>query len=413
MRFWGIDLGKEVTAAVCRDETGGIIHSDIYRDAEAIVRLVELQDAVAVEWTGGRARPLLEKLWEKGVTRLYLYNGGIEADRRHLGYGRKGDLADASTIAYALYASLTPGVPFRPNAFTDYAQMREVYALRAISGRIDALVKLKVQTSNLKASAASSGADDAAFDRVLRKIDADVNRAFVDLRVACVTVEPVRRLLRVLASIFPGSDRAIYSLAVQIAPLERFATGVALQRYCGVLPMFPESGGRPIGKPRWRGGNRRARTALYNLIMAQITAGNGGNARGRWRNYYENLRRRYSHGEAMIRMMKRLLAVIYREYFSGIEGVDIAHEKRLRVTNRVQQRKEQVIDLIREGFSDAEAARAVGIHPSNITVWKRRDPYFLERYIRARIMAKEGGHGDQRQDSGGDSPVDGGGNGDA
>lgn len=389
MKYWGIDIGKDITACVARDETGAVVQTESVRDLRSVCNLIQEDDRVAVEWTGGRGRMLLEMLWERGVRQTYIYKGWLKADRLHLGYQRKGDVPDASTIAYALYATFTPGVPFREGALTEYAQMRNIYALRLEASRIDSLTRLKVQLQNLSHSLKASKAE-AKMDAVIDVQEKEITASYALFRRACLHCQPVVEVLKVLREIFNGSDRAIYMLAVQIAPLERFRTADALKRYCGLLQQFPESGGRATSPVKWRGGNRRARVAMFQLLQAQIAIGNGHGKRGRWRDYYDRLRERMGHGEAMIRMMKRLCDIIYRTWASGrSQEVLLIGEASLRRQSRKQQIQEQVLSLIETGSTDYEAAKHIGIDPSTISAWKRRDRAFLERYIQARLKAKE------------------------
>jgi transposase len=55
------------------------------------------------------------------------------------------------------------------------------------------------------------------------------------------------------------------------------------------------------------------------------------------------------------------------------------------------------LQLVSQGLSDYQAAKALGIHISTVSQWKRRDEQFLERYIRARAQAEL-----QREVSGGE-----------
>lgn len=285
MKYWGIDIGKDITACVARDETGAVVQTESVKEPESVCSFIQAGDKVAVEWTGGRGRALLEMLWEHGVTETYIYKGWLKADRMHLGYQRKGDIPDASAIAYALYASFTPGVPFREGALTPYAMMREIYSLRLEASRIDSLTKLKVQLQNLSHSLRASRAE-AKVESVVASLEKEITAAYALLRRACLHCEPVAKVLRVLKEIFDNSDRAIYTLAVQIAPLERFNSADALKRYCGLLKQSGETGGHTTQRAKWRGGNRRARVAMYQLLMAQIAVGNGKRGRRRrWQNH--------------------------------------------------------------------------------------------------------------------------------
>lgn len=398
MKYWGIDIGKDITACVARDESGAVVQTETVKDLKAVCNIVQRGDKVAVEWTGGRGRALLEMLWERGVEDTYIYKGWLKADRLHLGYQRKGDIPDASTIAYALFASHTEGVPFREGALTPYRMMRDIYALRLEASRIDSLLKLKVQLQNLSHSLRASRAE-AKVEGVISSLEKEITAAYALFRRACLHCKPVADVLRVLRQIFEDSDRAIYTLAVQIAPLERFHSADSLKRYCGLLKQSGESAGRNTERARWRGGNRRARVAMYQLLMSQIAVGNGKRQRGRWRDYYDRLRARMGHGEAMIRMMKRLCDIIYRTWASGYaQEVLLAGEASMRRSTKKQQMQSKVLDLISQGLNDYAAAKHLGIKQCTIASWKRRDPLFLEQYIRAKLQAKEATQNDSDRD---------------
>jgi DNA-binding CsgD family transcriptional regulator len=277
--------------------------------------------------------------------------------------------------------------------------MRDVYALRLEASRIDSLTRLKVQLQNLSHSLRASRAE-ANVENVVNSLEKEITAAYALLRRHCLHCQPVAGVLRVLRQLFDNSDRAIYSLAIQIAPLERFSSSDALKRYCGLLKQSPESGGKTTQRAKWRGGNRRARVAMYQLLMSQIAVGNGKRGRGRWRDYYERLRQRMSHGEAMIRMMKRLCELLYKAYHSGsAEDILLIGEASLRRSSRKQQIQESVLELVAKGLTDYEVAKHLGIAQSTISVWKRRDEMFLQRYINAKIQsrAKEASPDEQHQ----------------
>jgi len=417
MRYWGIDIGRDLYAAVARDSAGDTVSTIISQSDSEIIEQIEPADAVACEWTGGRARDLLEKLIQRGVTHLYIYKGSLRADRLHLGFDRKSDVADAATISYALWASLQPNVPFRPNALTDYAVVREVYALRGLLRVARKLTVERARWEQSQAARTSAGLDPKVYKAVAAFHREQEAMAWQRLRLECAKDESVMQVVRILSHYFPHGDRGIYELALLIAPLARFASVSALRRYCGVLPQHGESAGKVVERPAGRRGNMAARGAMGAILQSAIAIGNGARGRrGSWRDYYDRLRTRMTHGEAMIRMMHRLLGLVWRAYQHGEFADPLPIERRLTRSEIRRQQKERVLELVSKGFSDLQCARLLGIHNATISQWKRRDPNFLERYIRARIRAGGHGltevdHGNQRDDSGRDSPTDRGGDG--
>lgn len=399
MWYWGIDFAKEMLALAARDETGEVVRVELVRTADEAVRMIAPTDAVVIEWTGGKARPLLEALVHKGAQQLYLYKGSLRVDRLHLGLPRKGDAQDAMTLSYALWASLTKRVPYRPNALVDYLQMRSVYELRALWAQAESLTKEAVRLNNRLQAYIAAGISEGTIGEFVAHLRVQADLKYQELKLRCHEHAQVRAVLRVLQQLFPSSDRAIYGLAVQLAPLERFSSVSALKRYCEVLPTRGESGGKVVERRRWRGGNRNARVLMYRLLFYQLKIGNGeGQYRGKWRDYYDRLRRRLSHGQALVRMMNRLLELIWRAYHSGLESVSPASAR----GRQREWQQEQFLKLIAEGFSDAQAAKALGLHYSTPAQWKRRDAQFLERYVRARAHALRGGErdGEHSADSG-------------
>jgi hypothetical protein len=92
MRYWGIDLGKRVIALVARDAQGAEVAAHLVQSQKDAASLIEPTDAVIIEWTGGKVRPLLEMLYARGCRQLYVYRGMLRADRLHVGYTRKGTI---------------------------------------------------------------------------------------------------------------------------------------------------------------------------------------------------------------------------------------------------------------------------------------------------------------------------------
>lgn len=386
MRYVGIDLGKTMIAVVARDEVGEIVEEVIVKTQREVLERVRPGDAVVIEWTGGKARPLLESLLHRGVHQLYIYRGNLRADRQHLGYQRKGDYQDAATLAYAVWASLTGKARFRANALLDYVRLREVYDLRQVYARAEQLGKEKVRLQNRLQAYLEKGAGCAELQALIKVMEREAEQAYQELRLRVEEHPDTARLIGVLRRLFPSSERAIYALAVHIAPLERFASESALKRYLDLLPTSGMSGGKVVERKRWRGGNRWGRVALYRLLYAQLRTGTEGRGRGRWRDYYDRLRSRgMSHGKAMIRLMCRLVEIIWRRYHEGVGEAEPEPSERKRKQAQLQQ---AVLELVAQGLSDYQACKALGIHVSTVSRWKQRDERFLERYIRARVQAQ-------------------------
>lgn len=382
-RYVGIDIGKRFSAVAIRDARGQALQVLTVMDFVEVLGCLQVTDKVIVEWTGGRAYQLLEMLYAHGFRGLYVYEGWLKADRTTLGFTQKGDYQDALTLSYVLWASLTKAVPFRLGAVIDYVSMREVYELRRLSMQCERLLKVQVQLGNW--TEASTPSAEAA--RGLSAQFAEERKAQLEeLRRRCMEVPSVARLVRALATIFPRSEISIYELAVYLSPLERFPSLAALRRYCDVLPAADVSGGQIVGR-RQRGGQKRARVLMYRLLMGQLGIGSESRSRGKWRDYYDRLRQRMGHGQAMIRLMHRLLGIVWDLYWSEDELPQTDWEARLVRKRQREQLMEQSLALLARGFSDSEVCRQLGIHRNTLARWKRHDAQYLERYIRARASA--------------------------
>ncbi|GIV18823.1 MAG: hypothetical protein KatS3mg023_0574 [Armatimonadota bacterium] len=386
MRYWGVDIGKEVIVGVARDETGQIVARHTAKNDADLAKKIDPEDTVACEWTGGRGRIFLETLWSKGARHLYIYKGNLRADRQHLGYMRKGDLPDAETISYAVWASFQPNIPFRPNALMNYLDMREVYELRVDLGVAEQYTKERLRWQQRREALLAKGLPATVYATTLSFLQQQEEESWNTLRRKCMQNESVVEVMRILLHFFPRGDRAVIKLALHIAPLERFSSESALQRYCGVLPESAESGGHIIYRKRGRSGSKQARVAMYQLLMPSITIGNGvnGSRRGKWRDYYDKLRRRLSDGEAWIRMMYRLLHLVWKAYRRGEYQQPLPAERRQSRHARKLALQQEVLEKVLQGYDDNSIARLLGISPSTITKWKRRDDVFWKRYEAAK-----------------------------
>lgn len=389
MRYWGVDIGKERIVGVARADSGEIELTHSAADYEEIAAKIHPGDVVACEWTGGRGRLFLELLWAKGVTDLYIYKGNLRADRLHLGYDRKGDVPDAATISYAVWATFQPGVPFRPNALLDYARMRSVYVLRTDLSIAEQYSKERRRWEQRREALIAKGFPRGTYERVMEFLRQQEADAWDTLKHRCLRDESVVQVLRILHQFFPHAERAAIKLALYLAPLDRFCSADALRRYCGVVPESSESANKVVYRKRGRGGCKQARSAMYQLLMPCITIGNGvnGGRRGKWRDYYDRLRRRLSDGEAWIRMMYRLLNLIWKAYERGEYGTPLPVERRISREAKTAKMQEEVLIRVLQGMRDNEIARELGIDRSTITKWKRRDDTFWQRYERAREEA--------------------------
>lgn len=383
MRYWGIDWAKEVLAMAAYDAQGVVAADAILKGwtVEDVLCRVSAGDAVCLEWSGGKVRELADALMEAGVA-VYLYEGDLRADRKHLGFGRKSDLADAYTLGYVLWASLTRRVPIREAAVRAYAEYREVYALRRLARAYAGAQRLRVAT--LQQARARGLIVPEYVEQLLRQQEREAWERF---EAAAKGHAEVVRVMASIRRLFPHARYAGWQLAVYLSPISRFGSCAALLRYLDLLPASGESGGKRLERRAYRQGCRYARQLLYQLCMAAITR------RGFLRGMYERYRGRMGHGAAMIRVMHWTA----RQIWKGAQGeaVDVGAVLGRRRTQR-DALMERAVELAAQGMTNAEIARALGLGKNTLWRWLGQYADFQERFWRARI-------GGERND--GDSAV--------
>lgn len=327
-------------------------------------------DVVCLEWTGGRVQPLAERLESRGV-RVYLYEGDLRADRKHLGFGRKSDVGDALTLGYVLWASLTRVVPIREGAVRAYGVYREVYALRRLARAYKAAQRLRLATEQ---QARARGLVVPEYTRAL--LARQESEAWSAFEQAARVNQDVVRVMAGIRQVFPRSQYAGWQLAVYLAPIERFGSCAALLRYLDLLPASSESGGRRVERRRYRQGCRYARSLLYQLCLSGITH------RGKLRGLYESYRNRFSHGAAMVRVMHWVARQIWKAVRGDSVDVEVVLGKR---RTRRESLMAQVVVLARQGLTNAEIARALGLGKNTLSRWLAQYADFQERFWRARL----------------------------
>lgn len=368
MRYWGIDWGKEVLAMAAYDERGSVVDEAILKGwgfGDVLAR-VSAGEAVCLEWTGGRVRDLADSLEGAGV-RVFLYEGDLKADRKHLGFGRKSDLADACTLGYVLWASLTRVVPIREGAVRAYAVYKEVYALRRLARAYVCAQRLRMTT--LQSAHARGLAVPAYTEELLRRQEREAWERFL---AAAQAHKDVVRVMAGIRKVFPLAKRAGWQLAVYLSPIERFGSRAALLRYLDLLPASSESGGKPLARRTYRQGCREARRLLYQLCFGS----------SRLRGLYRSYRNRFAHGQAMIRVMHWAA----RQIWKGVHGdeVDISSVLGKRRTRR-DDLQDRAVALAAQGLSNRQISRALGLGSSTLWRWLGQYPDFQERFWRARL----------------------------
>lgn len=376
MRYWGIDWAKEVLAMAAYDEVGVVVEDVILKGwtVDDVLARVSARDAVVLEWSGGQARGLADALVDAGIE-VCLYEGDLRADRKHLGMGKKSDLADACTLGYVLWASLSRRVPIREGAVRPYRVYREVYELRRLARAYEGAQRLRIAT--LQQARARGLVVPEYVEALLRKQEQEAWERFEERARANRDVVEVMAAIRQL---FPRARYAGWQLAVYLSPISRFGSCAAMLRYLDLLPAPSESGGKRVERRTYRQGCRYARRMLYQMCLNAIRR------TGFLRGVYERYRSGMGHGEAMIRVMHWTA----RQIWKGVrEEVDVAAVLGKRWTRR-EALMERAVELAGQGCTNAEISRALGLGKNTLREWLSRYADFQERFWRARVKYEEG-----------------------
>lgn len=363
MRYIGLDIGRLTTCAILEN---GEIQSLTLRKPADLKPLLREADILSAEWTGGRARPWLDTADESGAITFLYHPGNSKGDRNHVGEPRKDDYRDARTIA-KLLQQYHEAPHFAHHTFTPYPTMRAVYHIRSLITTAQRYQRLQQQIQQ--------ALGDLAPEPALQALKEAEARAWNDVEQAIASNPATSQVAGAVLQHFPTARRAAAILSAYIAPLSRFPSYAHLEAYCGLDPRSLRSGNYNR-RTFYRTGSKQARTALYQLVAFVATT-------GRLRPYYDRLRQRgKDHHEAMLRCMKTELRRIWK---TAVAGATYQPKPQRPSPEPTQQ---AFLSLIRDGYTDLEACRALGIKQPRVSKWKARSPRFLEAYIEARTEAK-------------------------
>lgn len=365
MRYIGLDIGRITTCAIL-DQTGAL-HVLTLRRPQDLAHLLRPGDVLAAEWTGALAQPYLDAAETADALTFIYHPRNAKGDRNHVGEPRKDDYRDAKTLA-KLLQQYHEAPHFAPFTFTPYLTMRPIYHIRSLITTAQRYQRLQRQMHQALGSHTPPQAILALQERE--------QQAWQTVQQAISNNPATSQIAGAVLALFPTAHRAACILAAYIAPLSRFPSFAHLTAYCGLDPRSLRSGFRQRTY-RYREGSKQARTALYQLTNLVATT-------GRLRPYYDSLRRRgKDHHEAILRCMVSQLRRIWRRAIQGASyqpKPPPAHAQR-------HQLQAQFLALIQQGYTDAEACRALGIKQPRVSRWKTRSPSFLEAYIQARARA--------------------------
>lgn len=300
MRFVGLDISTtSASLAILRSDGTCELHA-LQTPAELGLYLHE-SDLLIAEWSGAFARPWLDQAIEISP-QIYLYHPRALKHERHIvGESRKDDDADARALAKL--AHLFSQTPYAPRyKLTPYRQVQEGYRLRAFVMNAERYTRQLVRTKQLLWAANLTGAqiDIQPVEKALQ--DAE-KHALRQLEAEILNTCP--EVYRALQRLYPSAYATILKITAYIHPISRFPTPASLVRYAGLYD-FKARSGKLIARTPTKPGNKRLRTALYQLALG---------ARGtksRWRPYYEHLRKRkLSDRKALNRIMTRMLREIH------------------------------------------------------------------------------------------------------
>ena len=365
MRYIGLDIGRITTGAILYPS--GAIQQLTLRQPADLAPLIREGDILAAEWTGALAQPWLDTADAAGAITFLYHPRNAKGDRNHVGEPRKDDARDARTIAKLLH-QYHEAPHFAPFTFTPYPTMRAIYQIRDLYTKCNRIARIRSQMLQALGQDAPQQALDA--------LALAQQQAWATFTQAIANNPATSTVAGAVLKHYPTAHHSACVLAAYIAPLSRFPSFPHLVSYCGLDQRSLRTGFRQRTY-RYREGSRQARTALFQLVSLTATT-------GRLRPYYDRLRQRgKDHHEAILRCMVAELRRIWRTATQG--ATYTPHNPTTRL--QLRQTQQALLQLVEQGYTDAEACRALGIKQPRLSKWKRRSPTFLEAYIQARATA--------------------------
>jgi len=372
MRYIGLDIGAVTTCSIL---TADDIQDLVLRRPEDLANIITGDDIIAAEWTGARAQPWAEIATQHGAL-FYIYHPRNSwGDRRHIGERRKTDFTDARTIA-KLLRQYHEAPYFDERTFTPYLTMRPIYQIRKA---LRIARSLDRHADNIERTYQLTDLDPRPLTDALRTTS---RLAWHNLAQLVAQNPHTRPIAAAILQLHPTAQASALALAALLAPLSRFPSLAHLEAYLGLHPEAAQSGKR-TRYAKHREGCREARTALLMLSKFPTLTGD-------LRPYYDRQRSRgKTHRQALLKCARVKLRQIWQILTTTGATASFKPPPPPRQTATNQQR---FLQLVEQGYTDAQACRIMGIKAPTVSKWKARSTRFLNAYVEARIKAKENGN---------------------
>jgi transposase len=371
MRYIGLDIGGNICAYAAMLPITGSCETGIIRNPEQLKQLVQPEDHLAAEWTGGIARPWLETALTITPFVFLYHPAQIKADRKHVGEKEKNDFACARTIAKLLQQRNTN--PHQPKyLFIPYQLVRESYALRKAI-RNARIFDQEIQRIRQIAYFASQSLIEFDANRVLNALEESSRLAWRQAELLITANPEAYRIYLAIKHRFPTAYKTALTLAAYLCPIHRFPTPNALARYLGLEPRRAESGNIKHNIPATTSGAQVPRTAAIQLAMARMEE------------TFQRVKRNdpKRHYLALVAQARIFIHQLWHDAMEGKEPPPKNDRNQRRL-----KRQNQVLELVRRGLTDADIQKLTGTHASIISRWKKNDPHFAEQYIAAKLFAR-------------------------
>jgi len=369
MRYIGLDIGANATCSIL---TGEEPRDVVLRRPEDLADLIKDGDVVAAEWTGARAQPYAEIATERGALFFIYHPRNSWGDRRHIGERRKTDFTDARTIA-KLLRQYHEAPYFDERTFTPYLTMRPIYRIRKA---LRIARSLDRHADNIERTYRETNLDPRPLTEALREA---ARLAWNNLAHLVANNPHTQPIAAAVLRLHPTATPSALTLAALLAPISRFPSLSKLEAYLGLHPEARQSGKR-TRYARHREGCREARSALFMLVHYPALT-------GQLRPYYDRQRARgKSHRQALLKCARIKLRQLWQILTTAVPTVTFTPPKAPRQTATNQRR---FLDLIAQGYTDAQACRILGLKAPTVSKWKARSNRFLNAYIEAKMKAKE------------------------
>jgi transposase len=329
MFFVGIDLHqKTITVCVVSQELAVISRRTLYCcEPDTLVNFFQnlkpfqavVEATASYEWLWQRLEPLADRLVLAHPKKMR-----IIAESK-----RKSDKSDAQVLAEALARDELPEA-YRPTP--RQRQHRVLVRFRCYARRRGATARTKIRriladynihrrdlfTANgLKylSEVPLSAEDRFVVDQLVEEWhehQVRVRAAEKRLRQFAQAAPSLEAEARVVLRSIPGVGPVTVDVVLsELADIRRFRSAKDVMSYAGLTPGLRESAGKRKELPITKEGSRLLRWALVEAAWRLVRQTQ------RWRNIYENLKRRRGAKKAIVAVARRILGVITAVWRSG------------------------------------------------------------------------------------------------